>query len=37
MDYAFYEKAAQAAGFTHTAPLDPKTIELKEAVRQILL
>lgn len=35
MDYGFYEKAAKEAGFTHTAPLNPATIELKEAVRQM--
>lgn len=35
MDYPLIEKAAQAAGFTHTAPLDPVTIELKDAVRQM--
>lgn len=35
MNYAFYERAAKEAGFTHTAPLDPATVELKEAVRQM--
>ena len=35
MDYGFYQEAALATGFTHTAPLDPSTIELKEAVRQM--
>lgn len=35
MDYVFYEAAAKRAGFTHTGPLDPATIELKEAVRQM--
>lgn len=35
MDYTMIEKAANAAGFTHTAPLDPATIELKEPVRQM--
>lgn len=35
MNYQLIEKAAQAAGFTHVAPLDPITIELKDAVRQM--
>lgn len=33
MDYAQIEKMAQAAGFTHVAPLDVRTLELKPEVR----
>ena len=35
MDYQIAAKAAAEAGFTHTAPLDPATIVLKEEVRQM--
>lgn len=35
MDYAVAAKAAEEAGFTHMAPLDPATIELKEEVRRM--
>ena len=35
MDYEIAAKAAMDAGFSHIAPLDPATIELKEAVRQM--
>ena len=27
MEYAVIEKMAQEAGFTHVAPLDPKTLQ----------
>ena len=35
MEYAVIEKMAQEAGFTHVAPLDPKTLQLKPEVRQM--
>lgn len=35
MDYAVMEKLAKESGFTHIAPLDPKTIALKPEVRQM--
>lgn len=35
MDYAWMEKLAREAGFTHMGPLDPKTIEQKPEVRQM--
>ena len=35
MDYEVAAKAARDAGFMHTSPLDPATIELKEEVRQM--
>jgi len=35
MDYAMIEALAKEAGFTHMGPLDPRTIELKEQVRQM--
>ena len=35
MGYAVIEEMAQEAGFTHVAPLDPKTLQLKPEVRQM--
>lgn len=35
MDYEIAAKAAVEAGFSHTAPLDPATIVLREEVRQM--
>ena len=35
MDYEMIAALAQNAGFTHVAPLNPQTIQLKEEVRQM--
>ena len=35
MDYAEIEKLSLEAGFTHVAPLNPKTLQLKPEVRQM--
>ena len=35
MDYRSVEALAAECGFEHVAPLDPRTIELKEEVRQM--
>ncbi|MDO5401099.1 MAG: DUF2284 domain-containing protein [Eubacteriales bacterium] len=35
MDYAEAAALAEATGFTHTGPLDPKTLVLKQEVRQM--
>ena len=35
MEYSEIARLAEEAGFTHTAPLEPKTLELKPEVRQM--